>query len=60
MRNVLEGLVAKSLIERSKQKNTVHYTVQAQQSVSGQADGTAAEPAPAPETEASETVPGAA
>ncbi|MFE6946493.1 hypothetical protein [Streptomyces chartreusis] len=56
VRNALEGLVAKSLIERSKQKNTVHYTVQGQQPLSDQ-DRTAAEPPPAAETAAIKTAP---
>ncbi|MGW1362943.1 hypothetical protein ACWCQP_36745 [Streptomyces chartreusis] len=59
VRNVLEGLVAKSLIERSKQKRSVHYTVQGQQT-GDPADGTVAEPSPAAEDAASETVSGAA
>ncbi|CAL9324511.1 hypothetical protein SUDANB66_06568 (plasmid) [Streptomyces sp. SudanB66_2053] len=60
VRNALEGLVAKSLIERSKQKHTVHYTVQGQRSVPDPADGTATEPFPAADAAASEKVPGSA
>uniref|UniRef100_UPI003F49914B hypothetical protein n=1 Tax=Streptomyces chartreusis TaxID=1969 RepID=UPI003F49914B len=60
VRNALEGLVAKSLIERSKQKNSVHYTVQGQQSVSDPADGTSAELSPTTGATAGEKVPGSA
>lgn len=58
VRNALEGLVAKSLIERSKQKNNVHYTVQGQQSASDQDDDTVAELSPTTEATAGEKVPG--
>ncbi|MEU9663703.1 hypothetical protein [Streptomyces chartreusis] len=53
VRNALEGLVAKSRIERSKQKRSVHYTIPAQ-SAPAHTDGAVAEVVSAAEAEASE------
>ncbi|MFH8803817.1 BlaI/MecI/CopY family transcriptional regulator [Streptomyces sp. NPDC017936] len=56
VRNALERLVAKSLVERTKQKNTVLYTVVAASAPA--ADDTAAEASPAAEaSEDTEKVP---